>query len=984
MAFPTLGAIRSLPSPYDTERATVRRERWLAAAGDGISHELNADATGSALLDAVFGNSPFLARSLARSPGVAGRWAALGPEACLAEARVKLVGPSSERDLMARLRDARTETAIAVALSDIAGLWTWRESTAALSDFAEAACRAALDHALRQAAAAGRLGGLDPDDPQAAAGLIVLGLGKLGGGELNFSSDIDLIVLWDGERFPVADGDGARSLCIRLTRRFIRLLEERTSDGHVLRTDLRLRPDPSATPLAISVDAAELYYESLGQNWERAALIKARPVAGDIAAGEAFLHRLRPFVWRRHLDFAAIRDIHSIKRQIHAHKGGGEIAAPGHNVKLGRGGIREIEFFAQTQQLIFGGREPDLRRRATCDALRALARAGRIDDATASELEDAYGELRRVEHRLQMVDDAQTHTLPSTTDGLDRIAAFLGYRDRERMIAALLALFRRVEARYADLFENAPPLSGAGLGAAGNLVFTGAENDPDTLDTLTRMGFSDAASVAGLIRGWHHGRVRATRGARAREILTELMPRLLSAFAATTHPDVALMRFHEFLDRLPAGVQLFSLFHGENDLLDLVAEIMGTAPRLAEHLAHAPILLDHVLSRDFFDVLPKTNELETDLSSSLDRTDHEEGVLDELRRWSHDREFQLGAQLLRGFIGADRASRGLTDLTDAVLRQAIPRVARAFAKRHGTVSGGDVAIVAFGKFGARELNFGSDLDAVFVYAHDEGADVSDGARPLAASQYFIRLSQRIVTALTSHTNAGRLFDIDMRLRPSGAAGPLACDVERFVRYQRDDAWQWEHLALTKARVVTGGPALANRLRRAIGDVLTRPRDPVRLADAVVDMRRRIAREHPPSDRFDVKYVEGGLIDLDFLAQYLQLVHAGSRPGVLSRRAEPALGALAEAGLLSAVDAAALAEAGRLMRDVQTAIRLAMARPTAEDDLTPPLRDLIVRVSGADGFETLCGRLDAARMLVKSAFERTVAARATGEENGGRG
>ncbi len=983
MAFPTLAAIRSVPPPYDTERAVVRRERWLAAADDGISHELSADATGSALLDAVFGNSPFLSQSLARRPGVVGRWAALGPEACLAGACGKLAGPSDERGLMARLRNSRAETAIAVALSDIAGLWTWREVTTALSRFAEAACRAVLDHVLRQAAADGRLGGLDPDDPQAASGVIVLGLGKIGGGELNYSSDIDLIVLWDGERFPSVGGDGAQSLCVRLTRRFVKLLEERTADGHVLRTDLRLRPDPSATPLAISVDAAELYYESLGQNWERAALIKARPVAGDIAAGEAFLERLRPFVWRRHLDFAAIQDIHSIKRQIHAHKGGGEVAVPGHNVKLGRGGIREIEFFAQTQQLIFGGREPDLRRRATCDALRALARAGRIDAATASELEDAYGELRRIEHRLQMVDDAQTHTLPPSTDGLDRIAAFLGYRDRERMTAAMLALFRRVEARYADLFEDAPPLSGAGEGAAGNLVFTGNEDDPDTLDTLTRMGFSDAVSVAGLIRGWHHGRVRAMRGARARELLTELMPRLLAAFAATTDPGVALMRFHEFLDRLPAGVQLFSLFHGEHDLLDLVAEIMGTAPRLAERLAHAPILLDHVLSRDFLDVLPPVSALEADLAASLDRAGHEEAVLDELRRWLHDREFQLGVQLLRGLIGAGRASRGLTDLADAVLRQTIPRVARAFARRHGRVAGGDIAVVALGKFGARELNFGSDLDVVFVYGHDRGAEVSDGERPLAASQYFIRLSQRIVTALTSLTNAGRLFDIDMRLRPSGNAGPLACDVEGFVRYQRSDAWQWEHLALTKARVAVGGPALAAGLGHAIGEVLTRPRDPVRLAGAVVDMRRRIAREHPASDRFDVKYADGGLIDLDFVVQYLQLAHARNRPGLLSRRAEPALEALAEARLLDAGEAAALAEAGRLMRDVQTAVRLAMARPTAEGDLARPLRDLMVRVSGADGFEALCVRLDAARALVKSAFERTVAARATGREDGER-
>ena len=971
MAFPTLDAVRSLPSPYDTERAAIRRERWLNAAADGISHELSADATGSALLDAVFGNSPFLAQSMVRHPDVAARWAAEGPQACLDEARRALADPGDEAAAMAGLRRARARTAIAVALGDIAGLWGWRETTAALSGFAEAACRAALDHVLRGAAASGRLGAPHGDDPQKDSGLIVLALGKLGGGELNYSSDIDLIVLWDGERFSAAGGEGAAALSIRLTRQLVRLLETRTPDGHALRTDLRLRPDPGATPLAISVDAAELYYESLGQNWERAALIKARPVAGDIAAGEAFLQRLRPFVWRRHLDFAAIQDIHSIKRQIHAHKGGGAVRVAGHNVKLGRGGIREIEFFAQTQQLIFGGREPALRRRATCDALQALARAGRIDTATADELEEAYGALRRVEHRLQMVDDAQTHSLPATEPGLDRIAAFLGHRDREEMSGAMLALFRRVEARYADLFEGAAPLSGAGAGAPGNLVFTGAEDDPDTLETLARMGFADPPAIAGTIRGWHRGRVRAMRSARAREILTELMPRLLAAFAATSGPDAALMRFHEFLDRLPIGVQLFSLFQGEKALLDLVAEIMGTAPRLAEHLAHAPILLDHVLSRGFFDALPPMDELEVDLSATLDRADHEEAVLDELRRWHHDREFQLGAQLIRGLIGAEQARRGLTDLTVVVLRQAVARTADIFARRHGRVAGGDIAILAQGKLGAHELSFGSDLDIVFVYGHDEGCEASDGERPLAVSRYFIRLAQRIVTALTSLTNAGRLYDIDTRLRPSGNAGPLACDVEGFIRYQRNDAWQWEHLALAKARAVVAGPVLARRLESAIAGILRRPRDPARLARAILDMRERIAREHPALDRFDVKRARGGLIDLDFVVQHLQLIHAADHPEVLAQGAGPALDSLARAGLTPGEEAGALADANRLMQDAQTALRLAAAHPTPEDELAPPLRDLVARVAGAADFEDLSDRLDAAQARVRRAFDRTV-------------
>ncbi len=979
MTFKNLNGLTALPCPHDPERAAVRRERWLSAADNDTARALAGDPAGSDLLDTVFGNSPFLGRTLARHPDIVCRWVETGPDDCIDAALARLDHHSEERVLMSQLRTARAEVAVAVALSDIAGMWGWREVTGALSRFADGATRAALAHLLLQASTSGRLGELDPDDPEKNSGFIVLALGKLGGRELNYSSDIDLIVLWDDERLAITDGGGAQSVCVRITRQLVRLLEERTPDGHVLRTDLRLRPDPGATPLALSVDAAELYYEGLGQNWERAAMIKARPIAGDIEAGYAFLGRLRPFIWRRHLDFAAIQDIHSIKRQIHAHKGGGEVTVAGHNVKLGRGGIREIEFFAQTQQLIFGGREPELRRRQTCEALRALADANRIAPDTGADLEKAYGELRRVEHRLQMIDDSQTHSIPETDEGVGHIATFLGYESTEAFTECLTATLLRVEAHYADLFEESDPLSSDTDGVFGNLVFTGNEDDPDTLETLSRLGFADGASVASVIRAWHHGRIRAMRSSRAREILTELTPQLFAAFAGSTHPDAALMRFHEFLERLPAGVQLFSLFQSRSGLLDLVAEIMVTAPRLAEHLSRIPTLLDHVLSIDFFVELPHTSEPEAELSEDLKLAENEEEVLDRVRRWTHDREFQLGVQLLRGVIGPEDVAHGLTDLTDAVFRVLSPRVEAQFARQHGKISGGGMAVIAFGKYGARELNFGSDLDLVFVYHHAEGSESSDGAKPLAPSQYFIRLAQRIVTALTSMTNAGRLFEIDMRLRPSGNVGPLASDVAGFVRYQEEEAWHWEHLALTRARIVYGPEALSETLEGAIHRILTCERDPAELAEAVGDMRKRIASEHPAGDRFDVKYVEGGLIDLDFQAQYLQLIHAAKHPDILCPRSNEALAQAAAHGLIPTAMSGHLVEAGQLMHHVQTAVRLAMARPTAEGDLPKGLRELLMRVTGSDDFEHLCSRLDAAQELVKSSFHTTLSQAAEGDE-----
>jgi [glutamine synthetase] adenylyltransferase / [glutamine synthetase]-adenylyl-L-tyrosine phosphorylase len=972
MLFPTLEGIVELPRPFDRDRARVGRERWLAAAGnDEAARALADDPVGGALLDAVFGNSPFLSHCMVRRPERALTWAQQGPEAAIAAAHALIENAAdNEKALMAALREARNGVALAVALADIAGIWPLERITGALSSFAERAVDAALGHLLARAAAAGQI---TSSAQTRDSGIIVLGLGKLGGGELNYSSDIDIMVLWDEERFQA---DAPLAVCVRLVRGLVRLLEERTAEGYALRTDLRLRPDPGATPLALSVDAAELYYESLGQNWERAALIKARAVAGDIEAGEAFLARLTPFIWRRHLDFAAIQDIHSIKRQIHAHKGGAQIAVAGHNVKLGRGGIREIEFFAQTQQLIFGGREASLRTRATCRALSALAEAQRIAPFIALDLTDAYGELRRIEHRLQMIDDAQTHSVPESEEGLAHIACFLGHPDVPAFAAHLTGILQRVEAHYADLFEESDPLSGEAGGAFGNLVFTGTEDDPDTLATLARLGFADPSAVAAIIRGWHHGRVRAMRSPRARQILTELMPRLLTAFGATSHPDGALLRLQEFISRLPAGVQLFSLFQSNADLLDLVAEIMGTTPRLAEHLARTPTLLDHVLDTDFYDDLGSARQVEADLERHLVDLRDAEDLYDRVRRWTHDREFQLGVHLLRGMISPGAAAAGLTALTDAVLQALLPRVTDEFALQHGSIPGSDIAVLALGKYGARELNFGSDLDLVFVYRHEGGESASDGRRPLPPSLYYTRLCQRFVNALTTMTNAGRLFEIDMRLRPSGNAGPLASELTGFLRYQAEEAWTWEHLALTKLRVVYGEPDLAAAVETGVRAVLERPRDAGEVATAVRDMRQRIGREHPPLDRLDVKYAHGGLIELDFLAQGLQLIHGAQHPEVLATSSTDSLQACARVGLLGDHEAEELIAAGRLMQDVQGVIRLAMARPARERDMPRPLRDLMARITGLGSFETLASVLDAAQGVVRAAFVRHIEDQAT--------
>ena len=580
MTAPWLDGAAPLPSVGDPQALETHNDRWRETAearGGGAE-----SPAARALLAAVFGNSPYLSRGLIADPPFARLLLESGPDAAfdaaLEEAETDIEG-EREAALMKRLREAKRRGALAIGVADIASAWPLARVTGALSALAEAALRATCRHLLRAAHASGRLALPDLADPETGSGLFILGMGKFGAHELNYSSDIDLIVLFDQDAAPCAGGAGPQQVFNRVTRRLVRIMDERTADGYVFRTDLRLRPDPSSTPPAMSIRAAHLYYESAGRNWERAAMIKARPVAGDTAAGEAFLEALAPFIWRQGLDFAALQDMQAIKHRIDLTRGGGGDSVAGHNVKLGRGGIREIEFFAQTQQLIWGGKDPSLRVRGTMQALDGLVAAGHVAPGAAAELKAAYRFHRRLEHRLQMVEDGQTHSLPGDEDGLPRIAAFFGFAAVADFAEAVTAELRTVERHYAALFEDKPGLSGAG-----NLVFTGGDHDPDTLTTLAEMGYAEPERVSTMIRVWHSGRYRAMNSTRARELLTELVPSVLEAFAGSADPDRALLRFNDFLSRLPAGIQLFSLFTANPGLLDLVGEIMGAAPRLADWL----------------------------------------------------------------------------------------------------------------------------------------------------------------------------------------------------------------------------------------------------------------------------------------------------------------------------------------------------------------------------------------------------------------
>lgn len=702
-------------------------------------------------------------------------------------------------------------------------------------------------------------------------------------------------------------------------------------------------------------------------------MIKARPLAGDLEVGRQFLEHLSPFVWRRNLDYAAIQDVHSIKRQIHGHRGHARIAIEGHNIKLGRGGIRDIEFFAQTQQLIAGGRDPGLRQSETCAALAALAEAGWIEPPVAEEMIEAYGFHRRLEHRLQMIGDEQTHSLPGDADGIDHVARFSGYADTAAFRDELMRRMGRVERHYAKLFEAEPALT-----EQGNLVFTGGDDDPDTLKTLSAMGFEDAAAVSATIRAWHHGRYRAVRTARSRELLTSLVPALLRAIAATPSPNATLIRFDRFVAGLPAGIQLFSMLTAQPQLLAMLAEMMGSAPRLADYLSRNAGVLDAVLSEDFFDPMPPRDELLPGLVQALRLCHDYQDVLDTVRRWVKERKFQVGVQSLSPGVDADGIGQGLACVAECAIAALYPHVIDDFVTReeHGVIEGGAMAIVAMGKLGSREMTETSDLDLIFIYDVPESDDEqprSNGRRPLQAAQYFARLSQRLINAITALTGEGRLYEVDMRLRPSGNAGPVATRLAGFVAYHNDQSWTWEHMALTRARVIAGPEDLVQATQAAIDTVIRRPRDAAAAAKDVRDMRARIAREKGGGSPWDLKLAPGGLLDIEFIAQYLQLVHGHAHPQALDPETCVALRGLAAAGVLAEARASDLIEASRFQRGLMSVLRVAVGDEFDRQHMPDGLRSVLTRASAEVSFDRLEQRLADCQASVRAAFEEIVGA-----------
>ena len=956
-----------LPPVSDSGRAARTMAELGALAPDALSIP-----DFRALLEAAAGNSPYLARLMLKESAFLSELLARGPNPCLADLNADALAVTQCEDaacVMRRLRIAKRRAALAIGLADIGGLFDLPAVTAALTQFADCCVQGGLRFLL-----AGAAKSATPDAAAAKAleettGLIVLAMGKMGAFELNYSSDIDLIVFYDDDRFPFARNGDKRMAAVDLVKDLLKLLAEPTADGYVFRVDLRLRPDAGATQIAIPTIAAELYYEGMGQNWERAAWIKARQCAGDPTAGAQFLRNMQPFIWRKNLDYAAIQDIHSIKRQIHSHSGHGRVAVAGHNIKLGRGGIREIEFFAQTQQLILGGRDPSLRTSTTLGALAALHARGHISAEAEREMADAYVFLRKIEHRLQMFEDQQTHTLPKSPDELDSVARFVGFGDTVEFEQVLRRTLTTVQSHYARLFEREAPLAAQ----TGSLVFTGVEEDAETVATLERMGFERPSDISAIIRGWHHGRIRATRSARARELLTKLIPALLESLAKTADPHSAFTHFDRFLSGLPGGVQVFSMLLANPRLLDLIAEIAGSAPKLADYLGRHAGVLDALIDADFLTRTPSALQLRARFADELSRISGYEAALDVARRFAKEEMFRIGVQVIQGLSDAEEAGPAYAEVAETVIDGLQRIVEREMKDAHGAVPGGAFAVVALGKLGGREMTATSDLDLVFIYDHDSGATQSDGPRPLAPSVYFARAAQRFITGLTAMTAEGRLYEVDMRLRPSGSQGPVAVALDRFVTYHREQSWTWERMALTRARVISGSPALRTAIEAAIRDALTRSLDPVAILADARAMREKLALQFPGRDMWDIKFAAGGLVDIEFIAQTLLLWRAPANPGVLAQGTIAALENLQGSGLLAIADAEQLTAAARLEHGLTQVLRIALDGPFKPATATKGLKSLLARAGHATSFAALEAQLAETQTHVRAIFDRLIPA-----------
>lgn len=935
----------------DATRAELERDfydTWRQQEAYALIEQVQAQECWQHVLAFLRHHSPHLSRLLERTPHTFAAFIngdhASYCQQIIAEITDRHTEPLSLDEGKRYLRMCKQRLSLMVALVDITERWELEEVTATLSHFADAAAQFALEQVLRQHMPPSQITGTEPVSEH--CGITLLGMGKLGGYELNYSSDIDLIALYEPEKLDFLQPAARNQFAVNTLKQVCAYLQERQQEGYVFRVDLRLRPDPASTGLAVSLNNALIYYERVGQNWERAAMIKARHIAGDAQTATRFFEEIRHFIWRTHLDFAAIGDILSIKRQMQAREEP-QITLPGHNIKTGYGGIREIEFLAQIYQLIWGGRLPDLRLQPTCAVLDTLAEYEFITPETNKTLKDAYRFYRQIEHRLQMRLDQQTHSLPESEEGLAQLAGFC-HEEPEPFAGRLLSELKTVHHIFSDAFHDSPP-----LGQAGRLVFTGVEHDPDTLDTLRRMGFDDPEIISATIQQWHKGSKRCMRSRRARETLTELVPLILEELSDTVDPDQAFAAFDQFLDALPTGVQPFSLFYANRDLLALIADITGNAPILARLLSQRPQLLDALVGYYGQSGPTETRSLADAVRQRLHLGNTQAGQAKQLIIAKQEQEFLIGVQLLQGDITAFEASKRLSELADLLIHHAIELAYTQLQERYQEAPALHFAVIGLGKLGTQELTIGSDLDVMFVYDIPLDAEGEPPENYSQLSRYYNRLVARIIHLLSQPTKTGPLYELDTRLRPYGTQGAVAVRLDGFRHYYRSNAWMVENLALLQGRLIYASTPMTAPMHRALAESRIIDAPAAEISDNIHDIRRKITRQHYTTNPLDIKYVWGGLMDLQWVVKALLARHikANRLPESLTSTADH-IAWLQEIGAVDSQQHDLLQQAHTLYHIVLSHLRLCYSPDTPPESIRAGLTTLLAYVSGSDDWETL--------------------------------
>ncbi|WP_423823420.1 bifunctional [glutamate--ammonia ligase]-adenylyl-L-tyrosine phosphorylase/[glutamate--ammonia-ligase] adenylyltransferase [Salinisphaera sp. SPP-AMP-43] len=789
--------------------------------------------------------------------------------------------PTTEAaDFADALRTYRDANLARIAHADLTDAWSLEGVLAALSALADRCIEAAVVRA--EAEVAERHGTLYNADGRIIR-LIVIGMGKLGGRELNFSSDIDLIFAYaeSGE----SDGDrplDAEGYCRRVAQKAVRLLAEPTGTGFVYRVDTRLRPFGDAGALVGSIAALEQYYQAHGREWERYAWIKARPVAGDLAGGERLLECLRPFVYRRYLDYGAFDSIREMKAMIDQQVESRDSQA---DIKLGYGGIREIEFLVQVFQLIRGGQEPDLQDNRLRPVLAQLAEAGHLDHEVAERLDRDYVFLRRLENRLQMIEDQQTHDLPEAAAERDRIAAMMDYSDGRQLIEAVEAVRREVHDLFEQVFASPDQQSRPqeadrereALAALWADRLSAAEAD----DLVSRYGIEDTAAVRKALAELKDQRRYRILEARGQRWLAELIPSAIANAAHHDAPERALLRTLSVIGAIIGRSNYIALLVEYPAALSTLMRLCGASLWITEHIAEQPALLDSFLDPRPLYHAPRRSELVSDLADDLSafEADDLDQRMNALRRFTQTTMLRIAAADVTNAMPLMIVSDHLTVLAEVVLDAALDMAWQQMSARYGEprLDDGSIApfvIIGYGKLGGLELGYTSDLDLVFVYDGPREATTQGGDRELSHQVFFTRLAQRLIHILTTATPAGRAYEIDMRLRPSGNAGMMVTPIDALARYQREQAWTWEHQALVRARPVAGDTTLGKRFAAMRKEILAQPRDKTVLAGEVRSMRRRMreVKDETTEQRWDVKQMPGGLIDIEFMAQYAALAH----------------------------------------------------------------------------------------------------------------